>query len=120
MKKSLRKKRDDRFRKKRLTMNGQQWMIDFIPVISEEIRPLVAKDHPYKKGEYDGIVDYPRKRILIATKNQREAEMERTILHELFHLALPFSFDVDEEERLVRRLEDRLYPILRRFGLKFL
>lgn len=83
----------------RLKLNGREWTIEVVPDLAE-------KDDALGRC-------LRRTRVIRLEASQSEDEMESTLLHELLHAAWPRGVcDPEIEERIIRRLEPRLHPIL--------
>lgn len=67
------------------------------------------------KGRSYGSVDFPTQKILIATKNIPESEIESTIIHEVIH-AIANEYDLRLGEPTVLKLERGLFEVFRRNG----
>lgn len=90
-------------------MRGKNWTISFVPDIE-----VVGKEFEGVGKDTSGFVDVNGDRIFIADDLTREAE-ESTILHEILHVAAPRL-----SENTIAMLERHLYPVLRKYGLKFI
>lgn len=94
-------------------MGRKDWLVEFVPRIAPIIRPLYKRPHPFTRGEFWGLVDVPRSRILIATEGQDDYAIDATLFHEIDHLV-----DLYQHERTVRRRERWMFPILWECGLR--
>lgn len=97
-----------------LTIGDERWYVKFVPYIKDVVRPLYPKSHPFQKGDFYGMVDVPRWRILIATEGLTDRQIDAALFHEMTHVA-----NLNLSERSVRRLERRLFPALWERGLRF-
>ena len=98
----------------RLKIGDKLYRVEFVKNVATHAYDLGVGDVRSSKEKLDGLVDFNTQLILIDRKLRRE-DQESTIFHELLHICLPYA-----SERMILNLEEMLFPLLRKRGLKFL
>ena len=85
-----------------------------------DVREATDADSAYMIGAC-GRCLRDRRTILVDPTHETDHVMGSTVLHEMMHAAWPLarSHDMAEEERVVRALEQRLWPVLVAHGLQW-
>ena len=92
--------------------NGFKYEVREVANVLDEIRKMYGSKIGFR-GELHGVTLHEDSLILIG-RDQSRAQKAKTLLHEATHAVLPAL-----GERHVRRLEDDLYPVLRRCGFLY-
>jgi len=98
----------------RLKVGDQVYRVEFVKNVATHAHDLGVGDIKSPRERLDGLVDFNRQLILVDRKLRKE-DQESTIFHELLHICLPYA-----SERMILNVEEMLFPILRKRGLKFL
>ena len=94
------------------TTNGLRYEIREVSNVLDEIRKMHGSKMGFR-GELSGVTFHEDGLILIG-RDQSRAQKAKTLLHEATHAVLPAL-----SERNVLRLENDLYPVLRRCGFLY-
>ena len=89
-------------------MRGKDWTVKFVPDIVE-----AGYDYEGINKDTSAFVNVEGDKIFVANDLTKEAT-ESTILHEMLHVAAPRL-----SEQTILMLERHLYPVLKKYGLKF-
>lgn len=89
------------------------WELHWVKDVPRAASHLPSYGFRGVRGEVLGLIDIPYRRILIK-EGLSDYEEQATIFHELIHVSAPHL-----SEYYVTRIERKLYPILRRSGLRF-
>ncbi len=92
--------------------SGIQFEIREVPNVIEALRSIFGNKMGFR-GELHGITLQEHSLILVG-RDQSEPQRARTILHEATHAIMPAM-----NERSVRKLEDGLFPLIRRCGFAY-
>lgn len=98
----------------RLKLGDKVYRVEFVKNVATHACDLGVGDIKSSNEKLDGLVDFNKQIIIIDRKLRRE-DQESTIFHELLHICLPYA-----SERTVLNVEEMLFPLLRKRGLKFL
>lgn len=99
--------------RKKLKIGAKQWSLEWVDDIPEECQHLREYGYRGIRGDYAGLVDKPFQRILVK-RGMGEYEHAATIFHELLHVSAPRL-----SEYTVKKIEERLFPILWGNGFRF-
>lgn len=97
----------------RLKLGDDTYRVEFVKDVATHAYDLGIGDVKSTSANYDGLVDFNR-RVIVIDKKLSTKDQESTIFHELIHICLPYA-----SERSVLKIEETLFPLLRKKGLKF-
>ena len=99
------------FKRNQFRLGGLEWRLEF----TSDLKGRAKNETNFgnRTSGLIGLAVYADQLILISDKLSPR-ETDQTIFHEMIHAAMP-----DLNERRVTTLEQRLFPVLRRFGLRF-
>jgi len=98
----------------RLKLSDKIYRVEFVKDVATHAYDLGVGDIKSSKEKLDGLVDFNR-RVIIIDKKLSKSDQESTIFHELMHVCLPYA-----SERTILNVEEMLFPLLKKRGLKFL
>ena len=98
----------------RLKLGDKTYRIEFVKNVATHAYDLGVGDVKNPLENLDGLVDFNRRVIIIDRKLNKE-DQESTVFHELLHVCLPYA-----SERTILKMEEMLFPLLRKRGLRLL
>lgn len=95
--------------------DGRHWRVD----ASSHESSQELRGRPGSLGN-DGVT-IPERRLILVDSGARRTVQDYTVLHEVMHASLDGVEGISwrTEERVIREMAPRLFPILRRFGLQW-
>ena len=98
----------------RLKLGDSTYRVEFVKNVATHAYELGVGDVKSPRENLDGLVDFHR-RVILIEKKLSKTDQESTIFHEMMHICLPYA-----NERTVLKIEDMLFPVLRKRGLRLL
>ena len=98
--------------RKKLRIGGKGWVVEGVRDVPSQATQLPSYGFRGVRGDILGLVDVPLRRILIKD-GLNDFEDQATLFHELLHVSSPALSELH-----VTRIEQILYPILRKHGLR--